>query len=256
MSNPEIIEPMPVPMQAPLTLLDRVDRAREQGCDIAIVKEYMALYREERDDQRRMAFIAAFTQAKAEMPIIAKTRQVGFDSRRPGAARTSYKYEDLAEIVRAVTPILSRYGLSHRFDTERDGDTIWVTCVIEHVGGHRFQNRLPALPDKSGNKNDIQAQTSTITYLSRTLLKSSLGLAAGEDDDGAGSDLLGPIFAEQVGLLRKKIHEAGLLDARVCEKYQIEKLEELDRSILDDALESIALYKAERDKLLAKQAKQ
>src|SRR5262245_4202363 len=225
-SDPSIIETLPVPAP-PLSLLGRVDRAREQGCDIAIVNAYMALYREERDDQRRMAFVNAFVNAKAEMPIIAKTKQVGFDSRRPGAARTSYKYEDLAEIVRAITPILSKWGLAHRFDTERDGEIIWVTCVIEHIGGHRFQNRLPGMPDRTGNKNDNQAQTSTITYLCRTLLKASLGLAADEDDDdGGGSNLEGPLFAEQVSLLRKKMTEAGLSEEKFNTKYDLKKVEE------------------------------
>ena len=49
-----------------------------------------------------------------------------------------------------------------------------MTCVVSHRLGHSEENTLTAGRDESGNKNNIQAVGSTITYLQRYTLKAAL----------------------------------------------------------------------------------
>ena len=64
-----------------------------------------------------------------------------------------------------------------------------MTCLIFHKEGHNEETTLSGPPDKTGNKNDIQAIGSTLTYLQRYSLMQALGLAASNDDDGAAANI-------------------------------------------------------------------
>jgi hypothetical protein len=172
------------------TPMEMLSRALSNGAEIAQLKPLMDLQERWEARQARKAFDAALSQAKAEIPVIFKNRQVGFDSKRPGAARTSYRHEDLGEIARTIDPILGKYGLSYRWrTTSNPNEPVQVTCIISHCAGHSEENTLCAGRDDSGNKNSIQAIGSAITYLQRYTLKAALGLSASHDDDGhaAGS---------------------------------------------------------------------
>lgn len=130
------------------------------------------------------AYIAAKAAFKGECPTITKNKQVGFESKR-GGADTSYRHATLDHIETTVSPILSKHGLTYAWKTiQGEGGRITVTCTLTHVMGHKEEVALAASPDTTGNKNNIQAVGSTVTYLSRYTLLAILGLSTGEDDDG------------------------------------------------------------------------
>src|SRR5690606_5138426 len=133
-------------------------------------------------DEARRAFDTAIAEAKGEIPVIRKNREVDFTSSK---GRTHYRYEDFAEVARTVDPILRRHGLSYRFRVASPpNEPVTVTCILAHREGYAEEVTLTAGRDESGNKNHIQAISSTVTYLQRVTLKAALGLAAAEDDDG------------------------------------------------------------------------
>ena len=89
----------------------------------------------------------------------------------------------------AVTPALSKHGLSSSWKLTRDEkDWMEVTCYLRHVGGHEESVSMGGPPDAGGAKNAIQARASTKTYLERYTLKAITGLSEQNDDtDGAGA---------------------------------------------------------------------
>jgi hypothetical protein len=185
--------------------------------------------------QARKAFDEAIAAAKAKIPNITKNRQVGFESKN-GGARTDYKHEDLAEIARVVTPILSEFGLSYRFRTHYEpGHPVSVTCIISHKLGHSEENTLPGPPDSSGNKNSLQAIGSTVTYLQRYTLKAALGLAASNDDDAreAGGD--NAISEDQLKELQALASKASADLEKLCAYFKIEALPDLRASQFQNA---------------------
>src|SRR5262245_44960522 len=111
---------------APSNPWDLLVSAVSRGVPIDLLQPLNALYKEWVQDERRAKFYHAFARAKAEMPLVRKTKQVGYDSKRTGGTSTRYRYEDLAEIVETVTPPLSKYGLAHWFETEQDGNMLVV----------------------------------------------------------------------------------------------------------------------------------
>jgi hypothetical protein len=180
----EIVEPQalaPAPPSGVLvTPMMMLNTAVERGADIATIERLAALAERMETQRARRDFDEALASAKAEIPTIRKNREVDFTSAK---GRTNYRHEDLAEIARVVSPILARHGLSYRFRSGVENGMVLVTCIISHRGGHSEENTLIAGRDESGNKNNIQAVGSTITYLQRYTLKAALGLAASEDDD-------------------------------------------------------------------------
>lgn len=177
-----------VPLTA-ITPMAMLSQAIERGAGIEVLTKLMDLQERYERNLARKAFDEAMAKAKSEIPVIIKNRQVGFDSNKPGAKRTEYRHEDLAQIARTIDPILSKHGLSYRFRTSSAAnEPVTVTCIVSHRLGYSEENTLSAGRDDTGGKNVIQSVGSTLTYLQRYALKAALGLAAANDDDGAKSD--------------------------------------------------------------------
>lgn len=159
--------------------------AMAQGLDPATLREMLALQREWEADEARRQYNAALAAFKAEPVKITKGKLVNFETRDGGV--TSYKHAELADVVAAVGPALSRHGFSWRWDVEQARDWIKVTCILKHAAGHAEKIEMGGPPDASGKKNQLQQIASTVSYLQRYTLKALTGVAeAGEDDDGQG----------------------------------------------------------------------
>jgi hypothetical protein len=162
---------------APVTPMDMLARAVETGAGLDMVEKLMGLQERWEANQARKAFDEAISAAKAKIPPIER-RATGHNSKR---------YANFAAIAKVVDPILSEFGLSYRFRTAQ-ADRISVTCILSHKAGHSEETTLSGPADKSGNKNDIQAIGSTLSYLQRYSLVQMLGLAAADDDDGKAAE--------------------------------------------------------------------
>lgn len=143
----------------------------------------------ERLNQRKAfsSFNSAVAGAKAEIQPITKTKLVDYQNNRGG--RTKFRHEGLDDIAEHVAPILSKHGLSYRFNSSQDGKKLSVTCILAHRDGHHESVHLSCDNDESGGKNSVQAVGSAATYLQRYTVKLALGLAAADDDDGQASGM-------------------------------------------------------------------
>ena len=170
-----------------MTPMDMVAYAVQNAQGVDVIEKLMGLQERHERNLARKNFDAAMSMAQNELPVIFKNREVDFTSQK---GRTRYNYEDLAEITKAVRPVLANHGLSFRFRTEQgDAGQVTVFCRIAHADGYFEENSLTAALDTSGNKNHIQSIASTVTFLERYTLKAALGLASSddaEDDDGNG----------------------------------------------------------------------
>lgn len=156
--------------------------ALQQGTSLEQVEKMMDLQERWERNEAEKAFNASFAAFKAEAVSIIKGKLV---SDGPLKGRS---YAELHDVVRAVTPALSKHGLGASWKITKDEkDWIEVTCTIKHIGGHSESVSLGGPPDSGGAKNAIQARASTVTYLERYTLKAVTGLAEMDDDkDGAG----------------------------------------------------------------------
>jgi hypothetical protein len=154
--------------------------ALQKGATLEQVEKMMDLQERWAQTEAKKAFDAAFASFKAEAVKIIKGRTVT-DGPLKGKS-----YAELHDVVNAVTPALSRHGLSSSWKLTRDEkDWMEVTCYLRHVGGHEESVSMSGPPDTGGAKNALQARASTKTYLERYTLKAITGLSEqGDDDDG------------------------------------------------------------------------
>jgi hypothetical protein len=230
-----------------LTPMEMVGRAVASGASIEVVEKLMALHERWEANQGRKAFDEAMAAAKAEIPVIFKSREVDFTSTK---GRTHYRYEDLAEIAKTINPILSKHGLSYRFRTTSPAnEPVTVTCIVSHRLGYSEENSLSAGRDESGNKNSIQAIGSTLTYLQRMTLKAALGLAASDDDDGKAAGAGMVISDEQLKKLQTLASEVGGDVAKLCAHFKIDALPDLP---VAKYAEAVGIMELKRQKVAAK----
>lgn len=206
------------------TPMDMLDRALAQGASPEILEKFMGLHERWEKNQARKAFDEAVSLAKAEIkPIV-----------RNSTGHNSKKYADMAAVANAVDPIITKHGLSYRHRAVQN-ERINVTCILSHKLGHSEETTLAGPADKTGNKNDIQAIGSTLTYLQRYSLMLALGLAAGKDDDGKAAEDGHTISDAQLQKLIAIADDVGADKIKFCRFLKIEALADLPASRFADA---------------------
>lgn len=177
----DVIEAQPLQLSAAYTPPQLVALAIKSGAGMDQLERLMALQERWEANEARKAYDTAFSAFKAEAVVIVKNRAV------TAGPLSGKKYAELFAVVNAVTPALSKHGLSAQWKLTKD-EPNWleVTCTLRHVGGHSESVSMGGPPDTGGAKNAIQARASTVSYLERYTLKAITGLSEQDDDDDGG----------------------------------------------------------------------
>lgn len=193
-------------------LMKIIDRAAmDPNFDVAKLEQLIAVKERWEKREAEKAFNESFAAFKAEVITVIKNKSVT-DGPLKGKS-----YAELFSVVNAVTPLLSKHGLSHSWRLSKDEkDWIEVTCTLKHVLGHAEAVSMSGPPDAGGAKNAIQARASTITYLERYTLKAVCGVAeGGEDNDGNGDrgGMAENVLADHLAAIDAAADEAELKSA-------------------------------------------
>jgi 3-methyladenine DNA glycosylase AlkD len=196
----------------------------QNGADLGSVKEMLAMSKELAADQAKRAYTEAFAAFKSEAITVIRGKKVT-DGPLKGKS-----YAELYSFVDAVTPALSKHGLSASWAITRDEkDWIEVTCTIEHILGHAKTVSMGGPPDTGGAKNPIQARASTVTYLERHTLKAATGIAEQGDDKDGNADRRDdvPITTEQRDRILQLINECDMPVEKFCEWAKVDGVADL-----------------------------
>lgn len=151
--------------------------AMSQGASLEQVEKMMDLQERWAAGEAKKAYDQAFAAFKSEAVRVIRSKDV-----TDGPLRGK-SYAELHDWVNAVTPALSKHGLSSSWKLTKDEkDWIEVTCYVRHVGGHEESVSMGGPPDTGGAKNAIQARASAKSYLERYTLKAITGLSEQNDD--------------------------------------------------------------------------
>lgn len=188
------MEPVPAPhalavqQNSPAAIMLQ---AMAQGSSIEQLEKMMDLQERWEKREAEKACNAAFSGFKAEAVQIIKGKKV---TAGPLAGKS---YAELHDVVDAVTPALSKHGLSASWKITKDEkDWLEVTCTLKHIGGHSESVSMGGPPDAGGAKNAIQARASTVSYLQRYTLKAITGLSEADDDNDGNSEILDAHLAD------------------------------------------------------------
>lgn len=125
-------------------------------------------------------FAAALVEALAELTLLEKAHTATVQGKE-GKQGYKYAYADLGDLVALTRPVLAQRGLVALTPVSGHLDGLCVTVELYHSSGEVL--RFDPLTFPAGR--DAQTTGSWITYMRRYALLAALGMAAGDDDDGA-----------------------------------------------------------------------
>lgn len=181
--------------------------------DVSVARELLEMQKDFMKQQGIINYNNDFALMSKEIPVIARTKKT----------HTTF-YAPLEDIVKAVQPILSKYGFSISFTTEQQGlEAVTVNCILQHKDGHSTKTAL-TLPTKAVNNsmNAMQAIGAAISYGKRYTICGILNIATAQDDDNNGFAL--NVRAESA---KKPISDEELtkgIQAINAKTYTLEKL--------------------------------
>ncbi len=231
------------------TPADLIRVAIAQGAGLETIERLLAMQERLQAAQAKAAFDVAFARFKSEAIDILKRTAVT-DGPLKGK-----RYAELSNVVEAVTPALSKHGLSSSWKVTKDEkDWIEVTCYLKHAEGHVESVSMGGPPDTGGAKNAIQARASTVSYLERYTLKAITGTAEkGDDKDGAAVVDLAALSPEDQAALEALQAVAFEGEAALQAAFQTSPITETAWNLVRDSLIDCA-KKADREKPKAKPA--
>ena len=193
-----------------------LQEALQKGLDTETISRLLDLRDRIKQEQAKQAFIHALAQFQSELPPIEKDKAV---LNTNGTVR--YRYASYDKIVSTIKPYLNKYGLSYRFETAFEPDTIIVTCIVQHIDGHSEKTSFKLPIDTSAYMNIIQKYGASLTYGKRYSLTLALGLATEEDTDTVEEEAPASVSAKAETTEAHKADDNKASDAQIRAIYGI-----------------------------------
>ncbi len=131
-------------------------------------------------------------------------------------------YADLASIVGASRPALTKYGLSVTQEVSNDETgALWLITELMHSTGQWKLSRFRMVPPK----NDIQAISSYNTYVKRMCYASLVGVVTGDEDDDGEQAIATTRDTMAKGVALNTKYNPKEINPEVITKEQLEDLE-------------------------------
>ena len=169
--------------------------------------------------------MASLAKAQGEMKIAGK------DSNNP---YFKSRYADLASIVEASRPSLTKHGLSvmQQITISETGQRVLIT-TLGHSSGQYIQSRVAITPVK----DDMQSLGSAITYMRRYAYASLVGVVASDEDDD-GEVAMKPLRQQPTSAAAKfgapaKNYETISKDELEMIQYELAAMPDLAQNLLD-----------------------
>lgn len=197
--------------------------------------------------QTRKELAAALAAFQAEAPTVSKGKTAKVPTKAGGSY--SYTYANLADVVEAAYPLLSKHGLSFScVPRNREAGGYELAGILLHSSGESLEGSLPL----SGNTP--QELGSALTYMRRYLLGAMTGLVTDDDDDGAAASRRpqAPVRKE-TGEIATDAQQRALHAAATSREWTRDDLmERLSRQFQRQITSTSDLTKAEASQVLDK----
>src|SRR6516165_8366774 len=233
------VEPLPAPaVHTPSTVLALIERVTLDPCaDVEKLDRLAAIYERLEAKEAERSFNAAKSRTLKKLAgiKIVKNRPVLSDINNGKQRDTveAFKYAPLEEIDKHLRPLLAEEQMDLSYSDEPwDGGGILIRGRLKHLpGGHYEDSFMPAPPDTTGGKSNVQAIGSTNSFLRRYVACNIFNIVVvGDDDDGIGGPIdeaqtktildlitkakVGPKFLKY--MRAQRVEEAGSLEAAVA----------------------------------------
>lgn len=193
-------------------ILEAAVRGGITGENIAVVKEILAMRRDEDNHQNKVAFNAAFFRLKQE---IAKMEFYADKSAKDRSGNSMYTYCSETEIAENLEPVLSRHGFALMFGQSTEDGRVTAELTLIHEQGHE-EKRTYSVRTGATNaaKDATQADTGSTTSAWRHLLIKFFGLKSRIREEGDARNEGEPITRDQAQVLREMVKETAADEVR------------------------------------------
>jgi ERF superfamily len=219
-----------------LALIERV--ALDPRADVEKLERMMAMYDRLKAKEAELAYNAAKGRILKKLAgiKIVKNRSVLHEIEKGKSQKgicEAFKYAPLEEIDKHLRPLLAEEDMDLSYsDKLLEGGDILIRGRLKHLpGGHYEDSFMPAPPDTSGAKSNVQAVGSTNSFLRRYVACNIFNIVVvGDDDDGTGGTIdeaqtktildlikkakVGPKFLKYMKV--QSVEEAGSLEAAIA----------------------------------------
>ena len=204
--------------------------------DLDKLEKLLALQEKWEANEAKKAYTKALSAFKCEVPDVKRDKK---------NQQYNSVYVSKGNLIKTITPVLSKFGLSANFSYKNLPDkVVEVTCHLTHQQGHSEEVSFAAPADISGAKNPIQQLKSTTTYLEKITFAGILGIESTEevDDDGlaAGTEF---IDEKQLNCIIDNLAE---LNAPIPQFLAYMKLESLEKMPKADYQKAMIAIEAKR----------
>jgi len=205
MTTPEQVEAQPVEqadtevMQEATTLARHPDHGEgnilsliREGltskADVAVMRELLAIRREERADQAAEAFAAALVQFRTMVKPIIMTGlrdDTKTANSRGEMGTVRYPYAELTTTIEQIQSALDQCQLTPTWRMLKSEPAyVEIECIVTHILKHKESSGPFGSPVGEGRRGQtpVQVRTGVITSLKRVTLFMVLGLTTKEDD--------------------------------------------------------------------------
>lgn len=209
--------------------------ASDPNVDVDKLERLMQMRERAIERSAKTDFDAAMAEMQPELPVIGER----------GKAAGRYTYALWEDINSQIKPVLQKHGFALTFRTDfKNG--ISITGVLSHRVGHREETSITLPADGSGNKNDVQAVASSVSYGKRYTAGALLNLTSHGEDDDAYRAAVETISDDQEIQINDMLEATGSDKAKFLKWLKVEKVSDIPAKSFDSVM--VTLKAKERAK--------
>lgn len=209
--------------------------------NVSVVKEIIAMRREEVAHEAKIAFNRAFFALKRE---IAGMEFYADKTALTKSGATAYTYCSEAELNSKLEPVLFKHGFAMMFGQQTDGERVVAEVTLIHEGGHEEKREYAVRTGAVNAMKDVTAvDTGSTTSAWRHLIIKMFGLKSRikETADAANDGEF--ISFDKVQYLRERCKETGMSEATLLRLAGAESLEKVGVNIYPVLTNALSMKK-------------
>jgi hypothetical protein len=207
--------------------------ASDPNVDVDKLERLMQMRERAIERSAKTDFDAAMAEMQPELPVIGER----------GKAAGRYTYALWEDINSQIKPVLQQHGFALTFRTDFKSG-ISITGVLSHRAGHREETSITLPADGSGNKNDVQAAASSVSYGKRYTAGALLNLTSHGEDDDAYRAVVETISDDQEIQINDMLEATGSDKAKFLKWLKVEKVSDIPAKSFDSVLATLRAKEA------------
>jgi len=229
-----------------MQILDTAIRGGITSENVSVVKELLAMRRDELAFENKSSFNRAFFRLKTEinkMDFYADK----FATTKSGG--TAYTYCSETELASKLEPVLFKYGFAMMFGQRQDGDRVIVEVTLVHEDGHEEKREYSVRTGATNQMKDATAaDTGSTTSAWRHLVIKLFGLKSRIREEGDAHNEGLKVTFEKVAYLKEQIAETSSSDEQLLHIAGVEKWEDIGENVYNVIINMIEEKKRKQRK--------